>query len=207
MSHKPKQSLSFYKAHDWCPKLKISRKFGMNWVSCQIVLLVFHTHFSWTFGVASRKGDRAKLQLLLHSRYNFKYVCLCFLLYSFVARKVVMFVPPHITWSRAHRGGLSSVSFWLHHCKLWKEEEEVVHNSQPLLSPFFGGFLIDNDTRRSAPPLDIFFYFIIVDDDNKRRMFKLIFWFCFLIISCRWWWQEEEHSIPSHIFLFLHVHG
>jgi hypothetical protein len=141
--------------------------------------------------------------------YNFEYVCLCFLLYSFVARKVVMFVPPHIIWSRAHRGGLSSVSFWLHHCKLWKEEEEVVvHNSQPLLFTFFGGFLIDddNDTRRGTPPLDIFFHFIIVDGDNKRRIFKLIFWFCFLVISCEWWWQEEEHGIPSHIFLFIHLY-
>jgi hypothetical protein len=140
----PNKAWGFYKAHEQCSKLKISRKFGMNWVSCQIVLLVSHTHFSWTFGVASHKGDGAKLQfgamwktLFFSSSscystpdYNFEYVCLCFLLYFFVARKLVMFVPPHITWSRAHRGGLSSVSFWLHHCKLWKEEEEVVvHNS------------------------------------------------------------------------------
>ncbi len=104
--------------------------------------------------------------------YNFEYICLCFLLYSFVARKVVMFVPPHITWSRAHRGGLSSVSFWLHHCKLWKEEEEVVvHNSQSLLFTFFW-WLLNRQWqwhKEECPSFGHYFSFIIVDDDNKRR--------------------------------------
>lgn len=137
--------------------------------------------------------------------YNFEYVCLCFLLYFVVARKLVMFVPPHI----AHKGGLSSVSFWLHHCKLWKEEEEVVvHNSQPLLFTLFWWLLHRRwqQQKEECPSFGLFCHFIIVDDDNKRRMFKLIFWFCFLVISCSWWWHKEEHGAPSHIFLFRHLY-
>lgn len=193
----------------------------MSWVSCQIVLLVSHTHFSWTFGVASHKGNGAKLHFGVMWKthffsssscysthdYNFEYVCLCFLLYIFVARKLVMFVPPHI----AHRGGLSSVSLWLHHCKLWKEEEEVVvHNSQPLLftlfwsllhrrwqwqkeeCPSFGHFLSFHYCRwwqqKENVQIDFFGFvvwsFHVDDDDMRRNMVPPLTFFCFVI--CTW---------------------
>ncbi len=223
ISHKPKQSLRFLQS-TWTvlqtqnfKKIWHELSFMSNCFTCLSHIFLMNFWSSKPQGRWSCVAIWSNVKSTFFSSsscysthdYNFEYVCLCFLLYFFVARKVVMFMPPHIIWSRAHRGGLSSVSFWLHHCKLWKEEEEVVvHNLEPLLFTFFGGFLIDddNDTRRSAPPLDHFFHLIIVDDDNKRRMFKLIFWFCFLVISCKWWWQEEEHGIPSRIFLFLHLY-